>query len=379
MNELKRLLYILGCTLKGEKPDTEFDIENIYNLAINQGIWHIIYETLEKYYNLSAYKMRFLTTVTKSISANEFVYDTIKKLEADGISCCYLKGIAIARLYPSPDCRISSDTDILIKPENQERTIDILKSLGYTIGEIKENFHHFQATHPKGKLLEVHTMMYSKPTRDVILSGENLYNEQYIEVETSVGKVKTLGINDGLIFLTVHFIKHFLSANSNLRQMTDLLLYMKHYYDEIDWERYNAILKKLSYDKLIDGVKELGNIYFSLALPIENTGYSDTVLTCFLEDNKDVYYEFCSAKTDMNKIEYINYINNNSLKGSFIKRIFPPTEIMNNMGYKTDNLFKLLISYLKRILYLIKRTLKRVKKKENNAKMELLKKLGMIE
>ena len=181
MNELKRLLYILGCTLKGEKPDTEFDIENIYNLAINQGIWHIIYETLEKYYNLSAYKMRFLTTVTKSISANEFVYDTIKKLEADGISCCYLKGIAIARLYPSPDCRISSDTDILIKPENQERTIDILKSLGYTIGEIKENFHHFQATHPKGKLLEVHTMMYSKPTRDVILSGENLYNEQYIE------------------------------------------------------------------------------------------------------------------------------------------------------------------------------------------------------
>lgn len=379
MNELKTLLYILGCTLNGEKPRTDLNIKKIYDLAVNQGIWHIIYEPLEKHYNLSEYKIRFLTTVSKSISANEFSYDTIKKLESEGISCCYLKGITVARLYPTPDCRISSDTDILIKPENQERTIDILKSLGYSIGEIKENFHHFQATHPKGRLLEVHTMMYAKPTRDIVLGGEDLYNEQYIEVKTSVGTVKTLGINDGLIYLTVHFIKHFLSANSNLRQMTDLLLYMKHYYDEIDWERYNSLLKKLNYDKLIDGIKEIGNIYFSMKFDVENTGYSDAILLTFSEADKDVYYEFCSAKTDLNKIEYINYINNNSLKGSAIKRIFPSKIVMHNMGYKTDTLFNLLVSYLKRILYLIKRTLKKEKKKANSEKMELLKKLGMIE
>lgn len=382
MNTLKDLLYILNCALRRKKIDKNwtFNIEKIYKLAINQGVWHIIYETLEECYDLSAYKMKFLTTVTKNISANKFSYNTVEKLELAGIECCYLKGLAISWLYPNPDCRISSDTDILISAKASEKTTDILKELGYTVGELKKNHHHFQATHPNGKLLEVHTMLYEKTAQDFLFYKEEPFNEPYITLETGFGKIKALGINDGLIFLTIHLIKHFLSSNVNLRQLTDLLLYMEHYNDKINWKEYNEFFGLSNYDKFIDAIKEIGNIYFEMSFDVKSNALADELLGDFIFENENLYTEYCNIKSTMNKKEYKKYIQTNFEGRTFWRIIFPSKSEMQKSGYvKTDSFLGILYAHFKRYINIIKRTLKKEKKKANSEKMELLKKLGMIE
>lgn len=380
-NELKILMYILGCVIQGKDiaPSQDFDTEKIYDLATKQGVWHIIFETLKKHYDVSAYEMRFLTVITKNIAANEFVYKTVKKLEENGIECCYLKGIAVARLYPAPECRVSGDTDILIHPTMQDKASGILKELGYDVEELKENHHHFQAYHKVGKVLEIHNMLYEKPARDILFNGKIQYTEKYMVIETQSGKIKTLGINDGLFFLTVHFIKHFLNSNVNLRQMTDLLLYMEHYKDEIDWDSYNSLLKNLKYDKLIDTIKQVGNTYFEMNFETDITDI-DEFLSDFEEERKSIYNYYCSQKTDMNKLEYIKYINSNAEQGKFLHRIFPKQNVMEKLGYKnTDKFLGLILAYIKRIFGLITKIINKKKiEDENEAKKELLKNLDMI-
>ena len=381
MNTINNLLHILGNTIQKKEIEYKKDlnIEELYDLATKQGVWHIIFETLKKQYDVSKYEMKFLTVISKNITSNEFVYKTVQRLEENGIECCYLKGIAVARFYPNSECRVSGDTDILIDPEKQGKAIEILKSMDYYVEEEKENHHHIQASHKMTKLLEVHNMLYSKPTRDIIFKGHCGYDEEYMEIESSVGKIKTLGINDGLLYLTVHFIKHFLNSNVNLRQMVDLLLYMRHYNDQIRWEEYNKLMQELKYHKLIDTIKAVGNIYFGMDFETVVTDVDD-FLKDFEEERPSVYNYYCSAKTDMNKIEYAKYMENHGEQGRVLKRIFPEREVMKRIGYDNiDSFMGLMMAYLKRVFWLMMRSLKKKEEgEENREKKELLKKLGML-
>lgn len=378
---MQNLLHILGDVLqKKDIPDMDLDMEELYDLATKQGVWHIIFELLKTHYDVSKYEMKFLTVITKNIAANEFVYKTVKKLEENGIECCYLKGITVARFYPAPECRVSGDTDIIIDDKYINESAEILKELGYYVEELRENLHHYQAQHKTGKLLEVHNMLYSKQTRDILFAGECEYNEEWTEVPTSVGNVKTLGINDGLMFLTAHFIKHFLNSNVNLRQMTDLLLYMDYYKNDINWEKYNAFLKKLKYNKLVDTIKAVGNLYFGMDFETEITE-TDAFLTDFERESESVYEYYCLQKTNMGKVEYLRYMNVNAEKGRLIRRIFPKAEKLAEAGYNnTDKVWGLAYAHCLRFARIAARRTKGRKayNKQNKEKTDLLKNLEMM-
>ncbi len=378
--ELKDLMYILGCALNGKKaePEHKLDIDKIYDLAVSQGVWHIIFEAIPKEYNLSQYQGRFYTSVAKNISKSEFVKKTVAELENHGIECCYLKGITLARLYPSPECRISGDADILIDPAVEAEAIVILKSLGYEIKDKNINDHHIQAKHKYAGLLEVHTMLYSKITRDILLKGNVNYNEEYITVASHVGEIKTFGVNDGLIFLTAHYIKHFLNGNVTLRQMCDILLYMQHYKCEVDWHMYNSLIKELGYYKLIETIKEVGNIYLGMDFEVSQDTVPQQLLEDFEQVSINVYEKYCKKKTDMGKVQYAVYKNKNSQGEKLIKKIFPNREDMQRLGYKnTEKIWGLMPAYFIRAVRIC---LKMIKKRvhKSNPKEELLRELGMM-
>lgn len=343
--EFKNMLHIFGCGARGTKVNIENcnNLSRIRKMALDQECWDIVYCALREDIENGKIKIppeiaaqlekTFIQNIARNIQRVEFNKNIIKGLENEGIESCMLKGTTVACLYNMPEARISSDTDIIINPKLKNKAIAFLEKNGYTIKPFDKYDHHIKATHKVGGLLEVHVAYHSVNTKDILLDGEIEYMEEYRELND--GTV-TQGINDGLLYLTFHIVKHFINDCIGVRQIMDLLLYMKEYEERIDWDRYNTLLKGLKYDKFISVIKGIGVKYWNFQF--DDTAVSDEEMNAVLdeielgglfginEDNREIFYQrYTALRSKKNKL---SYMRSKYLKGesSFIKKLFPSLE-----------------------------------------------------
>jgi len=353
------MLYLFGAGTQGTKMifDHEIDIERIYHLAVSQGIWQTVFLALPDRDKSLKYHIPFLKNVTDNVRRNEFILNTIIKLNETGIDCFMLKGMTIARLYKEPSCRISGDVDIFIDKKDERKAMKFLEKSGFQVEERGRNSHHFLAKHPVGGLLEVHIEMYSDPTRDILFNQKLQYNEKKMLIDIDEKyRVKTFGINDGAIYMTAHYIKHFISKGVGVRQLMDLLLYLKEYKDDIDWNYYYGVFSDLRYEKLIKTLFAIGNHYFGMSFEDADEECMDLVLEdtesggVFGYNNKGIaaFYEvFAKKRTSLSEKEYQQYMFAKK-NASFIRRLFPLKVIMQKQGYQVRNNAELLLRYIQR-------------------------------
>ena len=392
--DFENMLYLFGAGARGIeiKLDGKPNIESIRKLAIEQGIWTVIFPELDKICDVSKYQSEFFATVSSGIRRKEFTLGIIKKLEAAGIKCCLLKGAAVGGLYADPERRISSDTDILINPYDEEKLRQILTENGYTVEIRAKNDHHLKAYHKIGGLLEAHVMLHSKTTSQILFDGLEIYNEQWRKININGQEFYTLGINDGLIYLTAHYIKHLVNSGGGVRQMMDLLLYIEKNKAQIDFDRYSLLLEKLRYNKLIDIVKSIGAKYFGFDYKIENEALMNKILTDteeggifgFSSDNRQNFYKkYCEVRTNMSKYHYILFFEMNKEQG-FFDSLFPSADkLISEYGYKyAKNKILIPLAYVNRFADIIIRRIRNKGREQKNIaseeRMKLMKDLGMI-
>lgn len=342
--EFETLLCLFGDSALGRKSRIKnvTNPDKIIEMSLNQGIWSCIYPVLSKICDISKHKMDFLLFVSRGIARNEFTLNVIAEAEKTGMSICVVKGVAVASLYANPDYRISSDTDILINPKDEKKLSEFLKSKGYNVVKRNKNDHHMKATHPIGGLLEVHVALNDDLFERLAFNDKVSYDEPYEPLKLGKNTIHTLGINDNLMYLTAHYIRHFVNGGSSIRQMMDLLLYMKKYEDKIDFDKYNKLLKELKYDKLIDAVKSIGAKYFGMDFEVNSQDIIDVLLEdcekCGLfgscsEHSTNVNNAFYQRRNVVSafKLKFLYYFKS---EHTIFKRIFPSQKTLIKMGYK---------------------------------------------
>ncbi|MCX7714266.1 MAG: nucleotidyltransferase family protein [Clostridia bacterium] len=292
------MVYLFSCGARGITPvlSRQIDIISVYRMAVKQGVWQVVFLAIKDLYKndkidvdeelFNKWNSSFIYSVGLSCRKNDIMHKTINMLEGKGIKCCILKGESVSRFYSVPACRISSDTDILIDGKNEKRCAKLLSEYGYKVQTRLKGSHHFECEHALGGILEVHVSMYGDITDDICFDRKITYNEGYEQIKTDDDTVlSTLGITDGIIFLMLHFIKHFLSKGAGIRQLNDILLYIEYYYEKIDWQRVNSLMKYLKFEKFIDAVICIGKRYlnFDEAL-FPNANASDKIIQDILTD-----------------------------------------------------------------------------------------------
>lgn len=372
--DFENMLYIYGSALKGKNADAEHcvNLSSIRKLALSQNIWQMVYGAIRK--NIEDDSVRipqeiyasletaFAANIAQNIRKVEFTNNTLKELENSGVKCCLYKGYSIARLYPFPEMRISSDTDILIDEKDERKAASILKKLGYEVDKRAEYNHHMTANHPVGGILETHISVMQKSWDDVIFYNKIKYSEEYIKMENGIN---TFGINDGLINVTTHFIKHFVRSGAGIRHLSDMLLYMKYFENEIDWERFNSLMSELKYQKLIDIVKQVGIKYWGMEFKDIST-VDDTTIDEFLTDIEDggifgyseegrssSYNTFVMKRKKITEEEFKKVSLN--MEKTLFRRIFPEREYMKRTYPVGNNsIYMLPISHIKRYFTIVK-------------------------
>ena len=253
-----------------------------------------------------------------------------------------------------PGLRISGDVDILIKPEDEKHVMKFLEERNFIVKEREKNSQNFTATHQKAGLFEIHVKLFDSEFDKHVLQGKFKVREPFDKMITPEGtEINKLGKNDGLYFAASHMIKHFVKDGLGLRQISDWLLYIKKYENEVDMNEFNSVIKELNFEKFINAMYTIGNKYFKMDFE------------CEFENPEDILFDMDSGGSfghnDKDRAKYKTKLLNNLYGKSerdtyknvltrLLKIAFPSRRALIQKGFipKNSTVFMLPLGWVKR-------------------------------
>ncbi|MEE8479996.1 MAG: nucleotidyltransferase family protein, partial [Desulfobacterales bacterium] len=130
--------------LKGSLQIDEMELVEIESIAKRHNLFMLLYVQLQKYNKeisqnsdiqnyLRERKPLFLSNAVHSVRQEVIEKEIINLLSAEQVPAIVMKGNEIAKeIYNDPNCRISSDIDILIKISDALQADTILIEAGYS-------------------------------------------------------------------------------------------------------------------------------------------------------------------------------------------------------------------------------------------------------
>lgn len=273
-SSFRDMLYLLKCASRGETAElkSSMDFKRIYDIAVEQQVFPIIFSEIENAYNEGYFeiekkdfenkKNNIMSVVISGIQKQEFMKKVLEKMEDAGVCCVLLKGALLADLYAEPENRLSGDIDLFVSPDKEKAAIDVLKECGFSVEKRLDTEHHTDCSHKVVKNLELHVSLYEDYCADIWFDRISYKTDRIEKYTTKQGYTyNTFLIDDQLIFNVLHLIKHFLSSGLGIRQIMDVILFIEHNYEKIDYEGYAAIMKKLRFDYFMDCCMKIGVDY----------------------------------------------------------------------------------------------------------------------
>lgn len=190
-----------------------------------------------------------------------------------------VKGIICRALYPHPDARQSNDEDLYIEKQYLQQATDLIVSEGFEVVSVSDDVTTF--LDPKcGLSLELHTSLFNTDTKTFNQYQSHFNNvfDECITHQIQGTDIYSLSYNQHLLFLILHFVKHFLHGGVGIRQILDIIKYSEAYNQEIDWNSIKDTCMNLNILELMQNVFALAHDYFNYDIPtvfISTTDYQD--------------------------------------------------------------------------------------------------------
>ena len=188
--------------------------------------------------------------------------------EENGIDYMPLKGCKLKALYPSPELRVMSDADILIRMEQYDRIRPIMRSLGFAEKGITD--HELPWEKPT-LYLELHRRVIPSYNKD-FYSG---FGEGWDLAKIQQGNRYAMTAEDEFVYLFTHFAKHYRDGGIGCRHLVDLWVYLRAN-PKLDDAYIRTHLEKLGLQAFYDNILRTINVWFE-------GGETDTVIDFITE------------------------------------------------------------------------------------------------
>lgn len=184
-------------------------------------------------------------TLLNIMNNEQLLYEqeqVIQLLDEAAIPCVILKGSSSAANYPHPSLRIMGDIDLLVKPEQQMKAVEVLQANGY--GEILEDTHYCHMTIRKENItVEVH-----KDPNGITLSGElaekiRAYFSDAVEHRQIVNGLPFLQDDRQAVVLLLHKLEHFINNGFGMRQLCDWAAFVHNRMTSELWNMLKPVLE----------------------------------------------------------------------------------------------------------------------------------------
>lgn len=248
----------------------------------------------------------------------------LARFETEHISVLPLKGCVIKQLYPKPEMRYMSDTDLLFDPAQAVSVQAALEELGYTTDRFAQG----------------ETDLYSSPMRMNYELHRSLQNEGFNEnsrrflggllscarPKAGCKYILELPKEEHYAYLLCHFVKHLLNGGIGVRQVMDIYICRHGWsFDEV---RLAALLRELELTDFAATLERLADHWFG-------SGAGDAVTDelgayifgsgTFGTDEQRVADRMLKEQNTGNRAVYV------------IRRLFPGYDLMKNYFPKLKN------------------------------------------
>ena len=177
--------------------------------------------------------------MAQAIRTTEF-FSVYEKLLAAGYRPLVVKGILCRSVYPNGDLRQSSDEDLYVTEKEFSGCCAALKSCGMYSISSEDDTDVFEIGWRKQNspiYIELHKSLFSRNSTAVNML-QSYFTDSFAcahEYQTEVGTVWSLSPHDHLLYLILHAYKHFILSGFGIRQICDIGLWAKTYFDKINW------------------------------------------------------------------------------------------------------------------------------------------------
>jgi hypothetical protein len=349
------------------------ELSEIRALGIRHGLFPLIYGRLQRYAKqfperedikdfLKASENIYLTSAARSTQQEAAESMVISLLAEKGIPSLVIKGNQIARdVYHDPNCRVSSDIDILVRRQDAIKADKLLSASGY-ISEADtpliycmSRFHHASYRHPDHDFsIEMH-WNFGIPYL-FFLSSEEIWRDGILMDPENTRLTPEMI----LIMLLVHHHAH---AFRDLRIITDILWTLFRYEDCINWHQVTLKIRETGLVKttlislhqiktLWEAISEKMWSFQTLEKEIKKTGYDvpEILLSYFQVDihsNRlnNIYKDKFMARFALDKRSHMLF--------SFPKTIFPVPDAIREL-YRDRRNWTLPYNYVRFIKWRMK-------------------------
>ncbi len=247
------LLNVTSNVLNGSPlaEPNNINLDKLLKLAKRNAVTAILYSALgQKFSGENAEKLSkdYKMSVLRNLEQEAEIQRIRKDFTDNNIDFMLLKGTHLKELYPQKELRFMVDMDVLVRPQDHEKAMDIIASHGLK----KKMESDKDAAFIKEPFLtvEVHKSLFHP---------ENEFYKFFLDVwekaeKTSSNEYK-MNDNDLYVYTLAHLCEHYLEAGSLFRPCMDLYLLNKN--RELDFEYINSRFEEM-------GILEFANNIFKL-------------------------------------------------------------------------------------------------------------------
>ena len=265
LSSFKRgIITLVKNALKGENSPLpeDFDYSKLLKFAISQQILPMVYcggrnnpdfvanDTDRKIYAMATYMALF------NQNRLDMLEEMCRAFDENGIDYMPLKGANMKDIYPSREMRIIGDADVLVKDEQIADIERIMTALGYKYGETVD---HARTWAREGFEVELHRRMIPSYTKDLYARFGDGWGLATPKKEG--GHEYALSREEELIFLFLHFTKHYRYAGIGIKHLVDIYVFLKAY-PEIDSDYVSVELDRLGLGKFYQNIKRTLDVWF---------------------------------------------------------------------------------------------------------------------
>lgn len=229
----KNVISIIRAALTGEKPEFESkpNYDGIYKFSVKQQLQYLLFNGLlflPDFENSEIYSSFFedaCKAVRLDVHQDFEVSRIVNEFEKHGIDYMLIKGICLKKLYPVTAMRSMGDIDILIRKKQLNKISNIMRELDYKIIGGTENEVPW---HKENLLIEMHRYLMPPNNPDLYKFYNGNEWDNLIQIHSHSHEY-AMNDEDNLVFLILHFVKHFRYSGAGIRNICDLYLFLKNH------------------------------------------------------------------------------------------------------------------------------------------------------
>lgn len=266
------LIQIVRCVLldyHNHTIDDKVEWKSVISLAKKHGLLMYVYYFVNTLKDADRPDRESLTVLNRfyasAVRQDVLQFKAIREMrtgfERAGVDNVFIKGAVTKLRYKNELLRSMGDIDFLYKPEQDVNLKTAMTGLGFK--QISNGRVHDSYVKDKSVLVEAHRALLPPTSR---YAGFDCGIWKKLKLMPDCHHNFEMGIEDEIVFNTIHLASHFKKGGSGVRFIIDAWIYRQM---DADWEYVESELADLGLDRFYLNIQLLANRWFG-ASPCEN-------------------------------------------------------------------------------------------------------------